>query len=63
VTWKGMQEALKEMYGNWDDSFSMLYRWKEEVLIKSPHSVVETDTQVVDEKVYFHRFFVHYNLA
>jgi hypothetical protein len=31
-----MQEALKEMYGNWDDSFSMLYRWKEEVLIKSP---------------------------
>jgi hypothetical protein len=57
VTWKGMQEALKEMYGNWDDSFSMLYRWKEEILIKAPHSVVEIDTQVVDEKVYFHRFF------
>ena len=23
VTWKGMQQALKEMYGNWDDCFSM----------------------------------------
>jgi hypothetical protein len=57
VTWKGMHEALKEMYDNWDDSFSMLYRWKEEILIKAPNSVVEIDTQVVDEKVYFHRFF------
>jgi hypothetical protein len=36
VAWKGMQQALKEMYGNWDDSFSLLYRWKGEVLIKSP---------------------------
>jgi hypothetical protein len=26
-------------------------------LIKSPHSVVEIGTQVVDEKIYFHRFF------
>jgi hypothetical protein len=57
VTWKGMQEALKEMYGNWDESFSMLYRWKEEILIKAPNSVVEIDTQVVDKKVHFHRFF------
>ena len=26
---------------NWDDSFIMIYRWREEVLLKSPLSVVE----------------------
>jgi hypothetical protein len=40
----------------------MLYRWKEEVLIKSPHSVVEIDTQFVDEKVYFLSFLIYFHL-
>jgi hypothetical protein len=47
------------MYGTWDDSFRWLYQWKTEILLRSPNGVVEIDTRDVDEKVYFHRFFVH----
>jgi hypothetical protein len=46
-----MQKVLKEVYGNWDHRFRMLYSWKEEVLRRSPNSVVEISTQDVDEKV------------
>lgn len=51
TAWKGLQLALKQIYGDWDGSFSMLYRWKAEVLQRSPNSVIEIDTVTVDGKV------------
>jgi hypothetical protein len=57
TAWKGLQLALKQIYGDWDGSFSMLYRWKAEVLQRSPNSVIEIDTVTVDGKVFFQRFF------
>jgi hypothetical protein len=35
----------------------MLYRWKAEVLKRSPESVVEIGVLEIEGKVYFHRFF------
>lgn len=35
----------------------MLFRWKAEVLKRSPGSVVEIDVLDVDGQVYFNRFF------
>ncbi len=57
TVWSGKEIALKEPYGKWEESFQMLYRWRAEVLERMPGSVVEIDTQVVDGKVYFHKFF------
>ena len=55
--WKGLQVALRDMFGSWEESFQMLFRWKEEVHKRSPGSVVEIDTKFVDGRLYFHRFF------
>jgi hypothetical protein len=59
TVWRGRQKAMAEVYGNWEDSFQLLFRWKEEVLKRSPGSVVEIETKVVDGQVIFHHFFVH----
>ena len=40
-----------------DDSFDWLYRFKAEVELRSPRSVVEIDTVQVGDKVHFSRFF------
>jgi len=57
TVWRGREIALMEVYGSWEDSFELLYRWKAEVLKRSPGSVVEIEVLEVDGKVYFHRFF------
>lgn len=57
TVWKGRERAIKELYGGWEESFEMLYRWKAEVLKVSPESVVEIDVQERDGMLYFHRFF------
>lgn len=53
----GRNIALKKLHGAWEDSFQLLYNWREEVLKHSPNSVIEIDTLEVDGKVYFYRFF------
>jgi hypothetical protein len=30
--WKGKEKALDLLYGTWEDSFQLLFRWKEAVL-------------------------------
>ena len=45
------------MFGKWDDSFDWLYRFKAEVEMRSPCSILEIDTKTVDDKVHFKRFF------
>lgn len=54
---KGRQRALLELYGSWEESFHMLYRWRAQVLRTCPGSVVEIGTKEVDGHVHFHRFF------
>jgi zinc finger SWIM domain-containing protein 3 len=48
---------MAEVYGNWEDSFQLLFIWTEEVLRRSPGSVIEIETKEVDGQVMFHRFF------
>jgi hypothetical protein len=57
TVWKGRKIALQELYGNWEESFQMLFNWRAEVVRRSPGSVVEIGLQMVDDKLYFHRFF------
>ena len=64
TVWKGREMALKQIYGSWEVSFHTLYSWKAEIEKVSPGSVVEIDTEVVQGRVYFRRFFfVHWPLA
>ena len=51
-------------FGKWIDSFDWLYRFKAEIELRSPGSVVEIDT-VTDEdgKVRFSKFFCAFKEA
>jgi len=53
---RGREIGLAKVYGSWEESFELLYRWKAEVLKRSPGSVVEIEVLEVDGKVYFHHF-------
>jgi hypothetical protein len=44
IVWKEKQRAMKELYGDWANTFRMLYSFKVEVEKRSPSSVVEIDT-------------------
>jgi hypothetical protein len=44
---------LKELYGSWEESFQLLFSWREAVLAKLPDSVVEIDVILEDGKYYF----------
>lgn len=61
TVWHGMEKAKKELYGCWEESFQLLYSWKEEVLKRSPGSVIEIDIKIVDGRAYFHRFFAAFS--
>jgi hypothetical protein len=54
----GRQRATNKLFGKWDDSFDWLYRFKAEVEMRSPGSILEIDIETVDDKVHFKRFFV-----
>jgi hypothetical protein len=45
------------LYGTWEDSFKLLFRWREAVLEVMPDSVIEFDLVVDDGKLYFSIFF------
>ena len=38
----GRQRAVNKLFGKWDDSFDWLYRFKVEVEMRSPGSILET---------------------
>jgi hypothetical protein len=44
--WKGKEKALKELFGSWEESFKLLFSWKEVVLSKAPNSIIEIDVVV-----------------
>lgn len=58
TVWKGKQRALKALYGDWGNTFRMLYNFKAEMELRSPGSILEIDTVVQNGKVYFSRFFM-----
>ena len=53
----GRQKACELIFGSWDDSFEMLYRFKAEIKLRIPGSVVEIDVKEEGDDVYFRRFF------
>jgi len=52
----GRQRAANKLFGKWDDSFDWLYRFKAEVEMRSPGTIVEIATEEVDGKIHFSRF-------
>jgi hypothetical protein len=56
TVWKGKEKALKELFGSWEESFKLLFSWREAVLAKEPDSIVEIDVVLEDGKYYFNRF-------
>ena len=59
TVWKAKQRAMKNLYGDWANTFRMLYNFKVEVEKRSPRSVVEIDTEVSAEgEVKFSKFFM-----
>jgi hypothetical protein len=59
IVWKAKQRAMKELYGDWENNFRMLYSFKAEVEKRSPDSIVEIDTEVAEDgKVCFSKFFM-----
>lgn len=57
TVWRGREKALAEVFGKWEESFELLFRWKAEVLKRMLGSVVEIDTMEIDGHVYFYQFF------
>ncbi|CAN6310721.1 unnamed protein product [Urochloa humidicola] len=58
TVYNGAKRASEKLFGKWSDSFDWLYRFKAEIELRSPGSVVEIDT-ITDEdgNVRFSRFF------
>jgi hypothetical protein len=52
TVWKGKEKALSVLYGSWEESFSLLYRWKEAVMEKIPDSMVEIELHVEEGKFF-----------
>ena len=52
------REQPTSFFGKWDDSFDWLYRFKAEVEIRSPGTIVEIATEEIDGKIHFSRFFL-----
>ena len=59
----GRQRTANKLFGKWDDSFDWLYRFKTEVEMRSPGSILEIDTKTVEDKVHFKRFFCYFKAA
>jgi hypothetical protein len=46
------------LYGTWEESFKLLFRWKQAVLQKMPDSVIEIDIdEAEDGRLHFKRLF------
>lgn len=58
TVYNGTKRASEKLFGKWSDSFDWLYRFKAEIELRSPGSVIEIDT-ITDEEgnIRFSRFF------
>jgi hypothetical protein len=55
---EGKNLALKHLYGDWDNSFDNLFKFKAQVEKSYPDSLVIIDHHLVDDKIRFRRFFL-----
>jgi hypothetical protein len=56
IVWKGKERPLKTLYGDWDNSFRLLYSFKAEIQSRSQGSIVEIDTKEEEGNIYFNLF-------
>jgi hypothetical protein len=56
IVWKGKERALKTLYGDWDNSFRLLYNFKAEIQSRYLGSVLEIYTKEEQGNIYFNRF-------
>jgi hypothetical protein len=63
--YNGRVRATDKLFGKWDDSFDWLYRFKAEIELRSPRSVIEIDTVTDpnDGKIRFSRFFYSFKAS
>ena len=57
VVYHGKNKASDILYGKWEESFALLFRWKAAVMEKIPDSVIEIDVCMQDDIFCFRRFF------
>ncbi|WVZ93804.1 hypothetical protein U9M48_039759 [Paspalum notatum var. saurae] len=55
--WYGRQRVSDFLFGKWEYSYDWLYRFKAEVELRSPGSVVEIGTETINGKKHFSKFF------
>jgi hypothetical protein len=41
--WRGREKALYELFGSWEDSFQLLFSWKEAVVEKSSRKLTREE--------------------
>ncbi|CAA0811236.1 Unknown protein [Striga hermonthica] len=56
--WSGMQVALDQIHGKYDESFQLLFNWAAQIEQVSPESLVEIEVEKIGEKHRFKRMFV-----
>jgi hypothetical protein len=58
TVWKGREKTLAQLYGAWEDSFKLLFGWRDAVMEKMPDSVIEIELPTEDDgKLYFRMLF------
>ncbi|RLN42345.1 putative mudrA protein - maize transposon MuDR [Panicum miliaceum] len=55
--WSGMNLALQQIHGKYEESFQLLFNWKAQMEISSP-GTVEIELQKIGKKMCFKRIFV-----
>ena len=58
TVWKGKEKALRNLYGDWENSFRLLYNFKADIEERNLVSIVEVDRVEENGKVIFNRFFM-----
>ena len=53
----GKALAMDELYGNWNESFDNLYRFKAQIEQSCPGSFVVIDHHTIEDKIRFNRLF------
>ena len=56
--WSGLQVALDQIHGSYEESFQLLFNWAAHVEISSPGSIVEIELETIGEQKRFQRIFV-----
>jgi hypothetical protein len=46
TVWKGKEKVVNVLYGSWEESFQLLFWWKEVVIEKMPDSIIEINIHV-----------------